>query len=784
MKFISEKVLLLFFILNSIIYSQSYISPGFTDEVRNSINNKLSQQFDENIKVVFVLNIDSTLGDGLSPYYPEIGEVKNSYSTLTNCLVFTAIDKIENKGLVGVFKDGNIIWHNNLEISPLSVVYPLNIPIIKDINKDGIIDILTTWVSGMNSNPLITLWIYSWNGFQGFKINNSDRLGQSLIKSDSDNSFDLLDIEGDGVWEIVGYERSYKNIDSLDIEDSFNYSPIIYKWDNTLYTKQSLLIDVYHDIFPRNKINEKVKATIIKVNNIIRYNYLINNLGDSNQNINEISLLKLNEDINYFLPQYWSFVKYDSLFYFWNDGILGINRIDKNCNEEITIVPQTYKLPAISKYYIQGWNGDFNTHITDLSYNSKSSFTIVPADFLDTLNIFSFIDTLLSFSNQSYKFNWIADSMTEIKYDSLFNLAKSQLQLNNNNGARVTLQTVLQQVDVDSTNNLTSEAYALFRYNTEYLLEKIPQSSPNLVVNLKNSLGNQISASNVKYYEGSWKDAVNNGDGTFTIITTRPTVSIRIFYEYASQQVDNVPAQNNTYTFTTVNAAVQLKNSLGNLIDAGTVQYYAGAWRTFGTTTNGVATKELLPINYSFRMTYEFASIDKQQNLSVDPTVVFQTVNAAVQLKNSLGNLMPAPMGDAGTVQYYAGAWRSFGTTTNGVAYKELLPINYSFRMTYEFVSKDKQQNLSTNPVVDFSTVLCSVKVSKTSNNQPINNAAVKYYSGAWRNLGTTNSSGIATKELLPANLSFRATSGNVSLDKQQDISVNSLVEILLNIAP
>jgi hypothetical protein len=102
--------------------------------------------------------------------------------------------------------------------------------------------------------------------------------------------------------------------------------------------------------------------------------------------------------------------------------------------------------------------------------------------------------------------------------------------------------------------------------------------------------------------------------------------------------------------------------------------------------------------------------------------------------------------------------------------------------MTYEYVSKDKQQNLSINPVVDFSTVLCSVKVSKTSNNQPVSNAAVKYYAGAWRNFGTTNSDGITTKELLPANISFRATYGNVSQDKQQDISVNSLVDILLNV--
>jgi len=313
-------------------------------------------------------------------------------------------------------------------------------------------------------------------------------------------------------------------------------------------------------------------------------------------------------------------------------------------------------------------------------------------------------------------------------------------------------------------------SYLLFRGRIK------PPANPNLIVNLKSSTGSLLTTGSLQYYEGAWKDAANNGDGTFTVITSLNAVSLRMTYEYGSQQVDNITTHNNTYTFTTVNAAVQLKNSLGNLIDAGTVQYYAGAWRTFGTTINGVANKELLPINYSFRMTYEFASIDKQQNLSVDPTVVFQTVNAAVQLKNSLGNLI-----DAGTVQYYAGAWRTFGTTINGVATKELLPINYSFRMTYEYISNDKQQNLSTNTVVDFTTVLCSVKVSNTQN-QPLNNAEVKYYAGTWRSLGTTGTNGIATKELLPSNISFRATYGSVSQDKQQDISINNLVEILLNV--
>ena len=211
-----------------------------------------------------------------------------------------------------------------------------------------------------------------------------------------------------------------------------------------------------------------------------------------------------------------------------------------------------------------------------------------------------------------------------------------------------------------------------------------------------------LTTESLQYYDQSWKDAVNNGDGTFTVITTIPTVSLRMTYEYGSQTVLNITAHNNTYTFQTVNAAVQLKNSLGNPIDVGTVQYYAGTWRSFGTTTNGVATKELLP-------------------------------------------------------------------------------INYSFRMTHEFLSKDKQQNLSTNPVVEFTTVLCTVKVSNTSN-QPLNNANVKYYAGAWRDLGVTNTEGITTKELLPQNISFRASYGSASQDKQQDITGNNLVEFLLNV--
>jgi hypothetical protein len=147
---------------------------------------------------------------------------------------------------------------------------------------------------------------------------------------------------------------------------------------------------------------------------------------------------------------------------------------------------------------------------------------------------------------------------------------------------------------------------------------------------------------------------------------------------------------------------VQLKNSLGNLIDQGTVQYYSGAWRTLGSTTNGTALKELLPNNYSFRMTYEYVSLDKSQDISVNSTVGFSTVLCTIRVTNSQNQLVNNAM-----ASYYSGApngasWRQIGNTVNGVITKELLPVNLSFRVKYGTQQIDKQQNLSTNNIVEF----------------------------------------------------------------------------------
>jgi hypothetical protein len=291
----------------------------------------------------------------------------------------------------------------------------------------------------------------------------------------------------------------------------------------------------------------------------------------------------------------------------------------------------------------------------------------------------------------------------------------------------------------------------------------------NAAVQLKNSSGSLMDQGTVQYYAGAWRDLGSTVNGIANKELLPNIYSFRMTYAYASNDKQQNIGNDPNVIFQTVNAAVQLKNSSGSLTDQGTVQYYAGAWRDFGTTTNGVANKELLPNTYSFRMTYAYASNDKQQNIGTDPNVVFQTVNAAVQLKNSTGALM-----DQGTVQYYAGAWRDFGTTTSGVANKELLPNNYSFRMTYAYASNDKQQNIGTDPNVVFQTVNAAVQL-KNSSGTLIDPGTVQYYSGAWRDFGTTTI-GVANKELLPNNYSFRMTYAYVSKDLTQNIGTSNVV--------
>ena len=291
----------------------------------------------------------------------------------------------------------------------------------------------------------------------------------------------------------------------------------------------------------------------------------------------------------------------------------------------------------------------------------------------------------------------------------------------------------------------------------------------NARVVLRNSQGNLMDGGVVQYYSGTWYNLGSTAGGMAAMELLPYNYKFRITYAKGSNEKYQDIGVNPTVVFQTTNARVELRNSQRNLMDRGVVQYYSGAWYNLGSTASGVAAMELLPYNYKFRMTYAKGSNEKYQDIGVNPTVVFQTSNARVELRNSQGNLM-----DGGAVQYYSGAWYDLGSTSGGVAAMELLPYNYKFRMTYAKGSNEKYQDIGVNPTVVFQTINVRVEIRNSQGNL-MDGGVVQYYSGAWYNLGST-SGGMAAMELLPYNYKFRMTYANGSNEKYQDIGVNPVV--------
>ena len=144
-------------------------------------------------------------------------------------------------------------------------------------------------------------------------------------------------------------------------------------------------------------------------------------------------------------------------------------------------------------------------------------------------------------------------------------------------------------------------------------------------------------------------------------------------------------AANDAVSCSFINEAVRqirLLDSTGNGLPGGTVKYYSGGWKNIPgeTDENGQLSYDIPAGTYKFRMTYEGGVNEQTQDVSSDPVVVFQTVNVTVRLQDSLNGDLAG-----GGVKYYAGGWKSFGTTdASGEVSKELLPKSYKFRMTYE----------------------------------------------------------------------------------------------------
>ncbi|AFH50351.1 Alpha beta-propellor repeat-containing integrin [Ignavibacterium album JCM 16511] len=490
MKFL--KLITNIFIVIFLLSTNSFSQLKMDENLYNEIQQKLIFKYGDSVKLKWIYQIDSLeLYDG---YYPLPYKLSNPYGTLTHTTIFTATKQTEFscKGLVGIYKNGSILWDSDTTMnctSDLDKYTGLVIFSVSDINRDGKVDIVLSSISfgPTDYSTVHRLYAYSWDGSNGWLITDTDSEGRSTLNSFlGPGDFDFVDVDGDGIYEITA--DWYIDLD----EYKTKLKVFTYYWNGYKYAFDSNKPQPQpYDFLVQNNIDVSLKASVEKVDSLYNYNYVLHNLSNSKQEI-KYFYLQFSSDSIYSSsqPKNWLFVGSSGLFLFAcleNPSLFydSVNFVKKGEYKDFNFTAKG--LPAIIQCFIQAYNqtppledtvegrfisfDDFNNNIL---VNSARIFTVGPSEHFYSLENIEIIDSLNGYVSQSHQLGWITNQTTADKYDSLFNAAKAQLQQNNNNAARTTLQTVLQQVDIDSTDNLTSEAYALIKYNTEYLIEKIP----------------------------------------------------------------------------------------------------------------------------------------------------------------------------------------------------------------------------------------------------------------------------------------------------------------------
>ena len=361
-----------------------------------------------------------------------------------------------------------------------------------------------------------------------------------------------------------------------------------------------------------------------------------------------------------------------------------------------------------------------------------------------------------------------------------------------------------------------------------------------LVIRLKDSYGNGMAGGTAHLGVGGWP-VIGTTDANGVLLyfhnSTLGNMRIRMdapFYGGSQESPVQDTSVNSIFDFQTSQVVIQLKDSAGNLTNGGVVAAGAGGWPVIGTTGDdgtGTLYHEHFVGTFKYRMGYHGSSMEIQQDVSIP--FIFQTAKAVIRLEDHNGDPL-----DGGKVLQGIGGWPQIGVTGDsapGEVWYELFPGTHTFRMSYNYGTEEKSQDIST-PVV-FQTALVTLQFSggiqhqvggwpgytgplemlpvshgfrftgcgpsqilaftptagtvfeksivflnfKDSGGAGLAGADFKYRFGwgPYTDIGTTDSSGLIVYGIdgLHTNTKFNVTYNGASVEKEQNIAANSCVD-------
>jgi hypothetical protein len=279
----------------------------------------------------------------------------------------------------------------------------------------------------------------------------------------------------------------------------------------TVFGQDTLVILYYPS---EKEIVETVSSMVTRGNGGYRYDYRVNNARTAKQSIWLILVMTEGSVLSFHAPLGWD-VDLTS-------GAQARRRVEWGASDTTYFIKPGDTLlgssilsndpPAITNYFAKGWidlpkvdiEPDSIVGGGDVFETSKSGFTIAPSTPPIPFVPLAFLDTLLSYTRQSAALGWLAppgqgrdrdeDSDEDEKpehglvrnIEQRLNKAKRELQRQDSVKARRELEKLVKKVERvwkrsqdeekrGRKQRMTSEAYALLKYNTEYLIDRLPK---------------------------------------------------------------------------------------------------------------------------------------------------------------------------------------------------------------------------------------------------------------------------------------------------------------------